>query len=371
MSTSFCKYLSHQRYFSYGQMKPCCWFSKSVDLSESDEVEQYQQWLYSITNWVPECGFCYAQEQNNNISPRLKARQYISDKHEFGKIVKVEIQIDRDCNGACLICGPHNSTAWAKYTPKFKSIGLDVYLDNELDVKKYLRQIKETIDYNSVLNITFSGGEPFRSDTHLEIVNEITNIRPLSEIILSYQTNGSIMPTDRIISIWQKCRHVNLTLGIDAIEEHFNYLRYPLQWNQVENNLNKILELKIPHLHIDNSYVVTPFSIFYHDRYVQWATNFFLNTQVDKQNFFSSPRAANGPMNISAVPIQLQKIIHTKYQNIIIPSRDSIISCLHPHDPTTYRTFMDYIIEQDQKRGTDWRTVFPEIVPYFSLDNSV
>lgn len=365
MTSNFCKYLSHQRHFVYGQMKPCCWFSKSVDLADSDEINLYNQWLGSINDWVPECGFCYIKEEKNNISPRKQAHRIITDDYDPGEIVKIEIQIDRDCNGACLMCGPDNSTSWGKYNSKLRNIGIDVYLDNELNVKKYLKQINNNINYGSVLNVSFSGGEPFRSETHLEILNEIKKVKPLDNVIVNYITNGSIMPSDEIFAVWQEVKCVNLIVSIDAIEDHFNYLRYPLQWNQVKDNLSALLELNISNICIDSSYTLTPFNMFYHDRYVTWANDFFLNTQFKGQPFFSQPFSANGILNISATPERLQDLIRTKYQGSI-PRGHSVASCLQPYNPTSYQTFIDYITEQDRQRGTDWRTVFPEIVPYFT-----
>ena len=360
--SNFCRYLTNQQRFVYGQIQPCCWITRTADMSDPDEVADYQQWLSGINDWVPECAFCQTREQNNMHSPRLESFKSIPDNYQVGEIVNLELQIDRDCDGACLICGPWNSTTWEKYTPELKDIGIDFYLENELDVKKYLRQIKSHVNFSKISKVLFLGGEPLRADTHLEIINEIQKVKPLDQVIVTYITNGNVKPSVEIIELWKKFKRVNIAFSIDAIGEHFNYLRWPLQWHQVEANIRYLVDLNIPTFSFTCSYTVTPFSIFYHDTYVNWATKFFNGTKSD---YFSRPFSANGPMNISATPTQLQEIIRAKYQEVV-PNGHSVAKCLQAYNPNAYQTFMDYIIKQDQQRGTDWRTVFPEIVPYFT-----
>jgi hypothetical protein len=365
MANNFCKYLTNQQRFVYGKIQPCCWITRTADMSDPDEVKEYQEWLYSIDDWVPECGFCRNREEKNMHSPRLESFKRIPASAETGQMINLELQIDRDCNGACLICGPWNSTTWGKYTPELKNIGIDFYLENELDVKKYLRQIKAQVKFDQVSDILVLGGEPLRSDTHVEIINEIQKFKPLNLVNITYITNGSVKPSEDIINLWKKFKRVGIVFSIDAIGDHFNYLRWPLKWHQVENNLRYLVDLNIPTFDFTCSYTVTPFSILYHDTYVDWAKSFFNGTDVDGDGYFSKPNGANGTINLSAVPESLQQIIRTKYQTLV-PNGHSVAKCLQPYDPNAYQTFMDYITKQDQQRNTNWRTVFPEIVPYFT-----
>lgn len=367
--SNFCRYLTNQERFVYGQIEPCCWITRSADMSDIDNVVEYKQWLHGINDWVPECSFCQNREHNNMNSPRLNSFRSIPETYQIGEIVNIELQIDRDCNAACLMCGPWNSTTWGQHTPELKEIGIDFYLENELDVKKYLRQIKAHVNFNSLQRVMFNGGEPLRSDTHVEVINEIQKVRPLDQVTITYFTNGSIQPSSDVIELWKKFRRVNLIFSIDGIEEHFDYLRWPLNWNQIENNLKYLLSLNIPTFNIDCSYTVTPFNIFYHDRYVNWAKNIFFNTNVDAEQFFSKPLPVTGLMNMSATPAALQQQVQFKYSESATTGQ-SVTKCLQPYNQEIYQTFMDYVTKQDQQRGTDWRKVFPEIVPYFSLDKS-
>lgn len=368
MANKFCRYLTNQKRFSYGSLKPCSWITKSADLSDSNEVAEYQKWLHGINDWVPECSFCLKAEQNNTYSPRLEAFRRFAE-FDTDETVSIEIQIDRDCNGACLICDINNSTTWWKYNPDANILNIDYYLENELDVKKYVKQIEKHVDFGQVKKILFNGGEPLRSDAHTEIIDKIVQAQSPDKVTLHYVTNGSIMPDSNLIETWKKFRRVSLRLSIDGINEHFNYLRWPLHWDQVESNIKKLLDLKIPTLKIGCSYTVTPFSIFYHNQYVNWAKGIFNGTDISAESFFSEPAGANGIMNLSSVPNELREELFSKYSTKV-QTGHSVIKCLKPYNPNSYQIFMDYITKQDQIRGTNWREVFPEMVQYFSLDNS-
>ena len=132
--SDFCRYLTNQQRFVYGRIQPCCWITRTADMSNQNEVEKYNQWLYKIDNWVPECSFCWHREKNNMHSPRLESLRSSPAGYQAGDIVTFEFQIDRDCNAACLICGPWNSTTWEKSTPELKEYRIDFDLQNRLTV---------------------------------------------------------------------------------------------------------------------------------------------------------------------------------------------------------------------------------------------
>lgn len=364
--SNFCRYLTNQQRFVYGKIQPCCWITRTADMSNPDEVEQYQQWLYSIKGWVPECSFCLHREKNNMHSPRLESLRSTPD-YQAGNIVSFEFQIDRDCNGACLICGPWNSTTWEKSTPELREYEIDFDLENKSTVSTYIKQIKSTVDFSQTLKLLFLGGEPLRSDTHVEIIKEVQQVKSLDQIQIEYITNGSIRPSDETIDLWKKFKRVTLILSIDAVGEHFNYLRWPLKWHQVENNIRYLLDLNIPNLRFTCSYTVTPFNIFYHETYVNWAKKFFNGVDskiVNIDRFFAQPFSASGIMNTSAIPNSLQQEIRDKYQ-IDVAGGHPVTKLLKDFNPTDYQTFMNYVNLHDHHRRTNWRTVFPEIQQHF------
>lgn len=368
--SNFCQYLTNQMRFEYGRVRACCWIKRTADSANPQEVSEYQQWMHDIDDWVPECEFCYHRESKGMHSPRLESFNKINSNDRPGKCVNLELQIDQECNGACLICGPHNSTTWSKYNPDFKSKKIDFFKINETNVKKYIRQVKSYVKFDFLKRVLFLGGEPLRTTTHLEIIKEIEQVRSLKDIALSYTTNGSVMPNAETIELWKKFKVVNLNLSIDAVGEHFNYLRWPLQWHQVESNLKQLLNLPDLKVKFTCSYTLTPFNIFYHDQYVNWAKTFFSGVDKDIINpdtFFSKPFSAFGVMTTAATPGPLQEIIRSKYNQTVLNGH-SVSKCLIDYDHTAFINFMNYVEYHDRHRNLNWRKTFPEIEQYFRVD---
>jgi len=364
MTNNFCKFLSNQIRVEYGQLRPCCWFTESVDITSADEVRQYQQQLSEITDWKSagnRCNECKTREQKNLFSPRLQSLEHqIFKSVDDDSKVSIEIQIDRDCNAACLICGPWNSTTWEKYDNKIKNIPIQQVGDPKIASLEFVDQLSKTIDFSNAQEIRFLGGEPLRTDSHIRLLENVTHPE---NTVLRYTTNGSYRPNKKTLDTWKKFKMVILQCSIDGIGEHFNYLRWPLQWSQVEDNLKFLLELPDENIHLATfSYTTTPFSLYYNDVYTNWAEEFFKGTKY--QNMFKYPWQPRGdtPMKLSAISPRLQQLIREKYG-----ADHPVTKLLEPFNIKQYARFMEYIVLHDKHRQTNWRDVFPEISDYIML----
>ena len=51
MTNNFCKLLSNQTRIEYGQLRPCCWFTDSVDATKPVDVKNFHETLTKITDW--------------------------------------------------------------------------------------------------------------------------------------------------------------------------------------------------------------------------------------------------------------------------------------------------------------------------------
>jgi len=361
MSQNFCRYLTNQSRFVYGVLQPCCWYTKTQDLSAKPEIiEEYKKELRDIKDWVPECNFCKEREEKGMHSPRLDANKQSADG------INLEFQIDKDCNGACLICGSWNSTTWEQYTTQTINKKVFTIKSNEDNVEIWLKQVYENVKFDNVKHITFLGGEPLRTDTHYTILQEVKKVQDLSNVNVTYITNGSAKPTTEQLELWSELAHLNLHFSLDAIGEHFNYLRWPLQWSQVEKNLQYIIDLNLPNLSITGSYTLTPFNIFYHDRYDAWAHEFFKDTPHDPKNIFKQPYMANGVMSLAALPPVLAMMVRKKYMTTSVAMNDHTVDkCIPGYTKASYDEFMKHIEYHDKHRKLAWREVFPEIEKYF------
>ena len=366
----FCLYLKHQTRIYAGKIEPCCWFERKKNAYDINEVNEYKKFVTSIDQWTDECNHCWHLEYNDHESPRTRASKNpkifgVTETTGPTDIVALEVQIDQECNSACIQCGPHNSTTWQKYqstvTVDKSSFNKKIDLNSRLMTQKHIDMIKQSVDFSKLNQLVFLGGEPLLNDNHIQLVDEITKYKPLSTVGLRYITNGSCKPSDKTIKLWQQAKHVSLQVSLDGIGKHFNYHRWPLQWHQVEENIKFFRDIDLPNLKLGISPTVTPFNIFYFDQYLKWAEEFFQDHRSKLTGGFEKAFPAQGSeINLYSVPPELIDQIRTKYKDY-----PWLLATLEQFDPVYYKKFIDYINFHDQKRGINWKDYFPEIVKYF------
>lgn len=353
--SEFCNYIGKVLRIRRETVAPCCFIEKRANIFDLDEVKEYYSWLENLNDkeWDPACSRCKLQEEKGLESFRSR---------NFSKTypgLEYEIQLDNICNAACIMCGSYNSTTWQKYERNISGIPSFSLEEEKRAVDSRIEHIiKNIINPDKEISlIRFLGGEPFETDTHLKFLKEIKKITNSNSITLKYNTNGSKLPNDETLEIWKEFHKVKIDISIDGINDHFNYIRWPLQWHQVEENIKFYRDLDLIEL---NSLILTlnPFNIFYYDRYVEWSIKTF---NINK--FYTN--SSMGIINLSCVPDMLRDIIKVKYENIEIKNKEYVIKILNKFDPTKYKEFIKYIEFHDYHRKLNWREVFPEIEKYF------
>lgn len=370
MANNFCRFLGNQYRFDLSGIAPCCYYTKKIDFFDPKKFQDLHNKLINQRTWTEECSYCKNREDLNLESPRQSSLKYpelfgLNAPDEPDELTSLEIQTDTDCNGACLICGPSHSTTWQKYEAKFNP-DIKIFENNKVGISARFDRIKEIFDLSKLKKIGFAnGGEPLKSDTHLQFLRELSSLGNLKDVRISYVSNGSIKPNDETVALWKVAKEVQLNISIDGIDEQFEYLRWPLKFSQIKDNLEYILNLDIKGK-FTFSYAITPFNAYYHDRYEDWSKDFFKhygeqynNIQIIKP--FSHPFRAGGVINMSCVPPKLRFAILKKY------GPDHQISRLiESFDLKKYQEFIGYIEMHDRRRNLNFRSVFPEIESYFS-----
>ena len=142
---------------------------------------------------MPECSFCKNIESRGIKSPRLQVADNpvailgVHPNSGLTDITSLELQIDTECNSACLICGEHNSSTWQKYNVSKitgkqifnKSIDLNIKLRTESRFKK----LKENVQLDKITLLVFLGGEPLGNDLHKEMILEVKKVKSLNDVM--------------------------------------------------------------------------------------------------------------------------------------------------------------------------------------------
>ena len=113
----------------------------------------------------------------------------------------------------------------------------------------------------------------------------------INNVVVSYNTNGTVLPDQEIIELWKQAKLVKIYFSIDSIGDSFNYVRFPADWKQVESNIIdgffKIADLNIvfsvgPTVNITN--------IFYIGDIINWVEkNIAYNLQGDPTDIYINP----------------------------------------------------------------------------------
>lgn len=207
---------------------PCCQSTtvsidnNSFDFNNSNFLNQLRQEnLQGIRSSV--CNRCWQAEDNGNKSKRQSSLEFPINKHGLEIF---EYNVNWACNLTCIMCSPHFSSSWAK------ELGITNY-QHQIDRRK--NQIVDSIDFSNLKRIHFNGGEPLINNDHVRVLEKIDDI---SKTKITYNTNGTQLPSNQAIKCWEKSQMVRLFFSIDATDKSFEYIRYPGKWNQIIENIN-------------------------------------------------------------------------------------------------------------------------------------
>jgi sulfatase maturation enzyme AslB (radical SAM superfamily) len=300
-------------------ISPCC-FSNPKPATTIDFIndpylaEVRMQWNSGI--YPDACRECKKSEDSNIASRRQGSNQWYAD-HGYNnntvELIRLDYWVGDLCNLRCAICSPHNSSAWKEELKQpVKTVSVNRFW--------------QKLDLSKLKFVHFNGGEPLLSKEHVEFLKELPNKH---QIHINYNTNGTVLPSVELVSLWQQFKIVQLDFSIDDIGERFEYQRYPANWNTVTQNLQ---------WYIDHSPTNCMFAVNTTVSLLNQANLDNLNTWL-KQNFNS---------NRVTDPIEhRQQFAH------------GIFALSHGSISDSAIKFLD---ECDQRRGTDWRKTFPELV---------
>lgn len=219
-----CPRLDHFLRFNYnGTLSRCGHMNEPPQFHTLEEMEN-SEWLrvtkekFENNQWPEECNRCYQTEAENNTSIRLNAIKLdllepSSDYLQVGGI------LDNLCNAACQTCTPDNSTRIGSLSGRIFPI-----IDNSNAFYK--------LPQDRIIHLDISGGEPSYSKNYKNLLKNLPpNLRTLR-----LNTNGSVVLKE-LEDIAQNGVEVTVTLSCDGIGSVFEFVRWPLLWDEFYKNL--------------------------------------------------------------------------------------------------------------------------------------
>jgi len=303
-------------------ISPCCLAPVSktqvVDFIDNTYLASFRQQIQK-GEFPVGCSACQQAESAGLTSRRIGSNQWYKDNgldNNQLELVRMDYWTGDTCNLACVICGPNNSSVWKQ------ELGLPIELQ-----KSTTNKFWHDIQLDQIKFIHFNGGEPLLSKEHVRLLEAVPD---KSQVHINYNTNGTVLPTQYLLDLWAKFKLVQLDFSIDDIKQRFQYQRYPAIWQQVVDNLNWFVE-HAPH-----------------------NCMFAINTSVGVLNFY----------NLNNLDQWLLQNFRTSRFTDPVEYRQQftagIFSLKNAH--SRKNDIVAALNKIDQRRGTDWKKTFPELL---------
>lgn len=221
------------------RVAPCCQAKSVVESTDgfnfktSEYLTQLRE-KFDRNERPTECNACWKVEDLGHKSRRHSAIEFFQlDTIDRSVCLQsIDHSATWACNLACIMCGPQNSSLWAKQQNLNKSelhvLGRQFQKSNNF---------LEIIDTTQVKKIHFNGGEPMLNDGQIDLLTKLDQQGILSDVFISYNTNGTVMPDNKLLDLWSKARLIKIFFSIDAIGTAFEYIRWPGKWQQTRDNM--------------------------------------------------------------------------------------------------------------------------------------
>ena len=219
---------------------PCCMikgneFDSFSEYLSSDYLKDIKKSLLAGERH-PACRVCWEQEDSKVWSNRV---QIEVEDFDNPKILFAGIDFSNTCNLACQMCGPYLSTSWGKRLNKRDGRKIQVWrtLDNPRKKLEFYRDILPSLE---LLNM--SGGEPFQSPDHLELLKIAPSINKNLSLFYNSNVSNLFFKGEYIPKYFKRFKNVTVSASIDGFGEANDYQRLNSQWHILEENMLKIKE---------------------------------------------------------------------------------------------------------------------------------
>jgi molybdenum cofactor biosynthesis enzyme MoaA len=228
----------------------------------------------------PACKVCWEQEDRNIKSFReismdgYKPEEVIANK----KLRTIDMSLNNVCNLRCRMCTPTASNMLQIDQNYFEKNGLMPRLMNSVerwaDSSNAGFKLKTNSQWQWIINNTdkfdvlrLSGGEPFYNYDVMEFIDTAIANGTSKDITLEFHTNGTLFDDELINKL--KNFNCNLNISIDGTGKVYEYIRYPMTWDKLEESIRRYADVIQPKFHNFN-FIVMINNVFNIPDYIAW-----------------------------------------------------------------------------------------------------
>lgn len=375
---------------------PCCWSNywrgeknprNTLPLEHftGEEFNQIRKEMFEgkKTEFLKKyCDSCWKHEEQFGYSPRLNSfrvfnKDIMKNFNADGTIIDnnnrfINIGINvygNYCNLECYECVPINSSSRISVMKKLDDPIFNKNFEfvekrdqvEPLDREQFQKIVDELVSLShKIVSISIVGGEAMLMKSHFILLDKLIECGQSKNITLLYTSNMTLMSLSRMKKYFDNFYETTIQWSIDALGERNHWLRYPTDWDQTLKNVEEVRNYLIENNMGTIKATVTPslFSITTFKETTDWLMlNDYLLPGHYHTNFVDTPTFLS--------PQHLPQELKEKIKNgVKMISKNHYNQLMSDRDEDKFKLAIKYADQLDAQRGTDWRSVFPEISQY-------
>lgn len=235
------------------------------------------------------CKRCYEAER----AGEWNKREYENTRFEWSSAGKtstvktddlefLELRIGNVCNLACVTCNSVSSSRWradelaiAEQLPWYKKlIPVSATRSHWFEDEQFYADLAK--NSTNVKTIYINGGEPFLIHAHKRLLVDLINSGVAKNIVIEYSTNVTVKPVE-YLELWKHFKQVNIMLSIDDLGERNDWLRWPSNWKQVQENIFWYQDNKLDNMNLIVCQTISAINIHFVSEFIDYCKKLNLN----------------------------------------------------------------------------------------------
>ena len=359
---------NHFEIFSDGNLRTCSKGSSFGNINQqpldsilqSDNIKHIKQDLLNdvLNNNCKGCHQLSTGSEHfdlrNHYNPMFK--QFDIDYEDISafELNGIDLHWDNTCNFRCIYCNPKQSSLIAQEQ------GIPNIRTDQDNIDKVIDLVVK--NQNTMKEIYLSGGEPLLVKHNAKMLSKISN----TNLPIRINSNLSLISdTNPVVSELRRFKNVLWTVSADNQGARFEYVRNGGSWDKFLQNLNTVkqfghqvrLNMVWCVSNVNDMFDTVRYFIEQHG-----ITDITVN-QLEKHAYLQARHAPESVKQHSLA--KLNELLSSGLISEKSNTWYNIARCGHElnntdSDPNGYMAYFDRL---DHLRGTNWRTVFPELVP--------
>jgi len=303
-----------------------------------------------------ECQKCWNLEANGLQSDRMlknAALDWYWDRDlefikqdaikEQNKILMLKLLTSYTCNATCVSCNDYASSSWSQLNHRINTV-YKISRSKSVDIDK----IKQKINFAELKMLSLIGGEPLYEKKNFELLEHLLELGN-DTVFLSMVTNGSVALSDYQKKVLAKFKNLNFCVSIDGTGAVFEYLRFPLKWQNLNENLKFFRAITD---NVSSNYTLSNLNILYHNQTVEWFNQ-------NKIPYSNNPVYFPSWMQPRALPQHVKNHLREILSTVDF---DTYIGADHTdQDQHNWQECLQQLAQQDAAKGIKWQEYLPEL----------